>query len=211
MLGQLREGWTLLFRRSPLLLAVTALNLVLVIALAAFQGLLLPVHFTASGEEGQLGMVLNSLAFGMLTGSGGYAAAGARATRRTWLTIALPGSAVGVGLIGTLPPVGVVFAGAVVLGFFGGILSTVLGVLMAERIPDGLRGRVMGTQNAITTAAPSIGLFGTGVLVEYASLTTAGLAGVAIWLAVVAALPAPALRDLTPVEAQRSDSPECVV
>ncbi|MEU3513263.1 MFS transporter [Streptomyces longwoodensis] len=211
LLRQMREGWTLLFRRSPLVLCVTVLNLVMVVVLAAFQGLLLPVHFTMSGKEGQLGLVLSSLAVGMLAGSAIYAAFGARAGRRTWLSIALLGSVVGLSLIGTLPSVWVIFVGAFVLGFFGGILSTILGVLMAERIPDHLRGRVTGTQNAMMTAAPSLGIFGTGILIEHASLTTAGLVATALWVvAVVTALLAPTLRDLAPLTMPDSDNSESV-
>ncbi|MGW7353698.1 MFS transporter [Streptomyces sp. NPDC054784] len=206
--AHLREGWTHLFRRSPLLLAVTALNLVLVTVLTALQGLLLPVHFAASGNEGGLGVVLSALAAGMLAGSALYAVVGARATRRTWSAGALAVSVAGVGVVASLPPTGALLAGAVLLGAAGGVLSTVLGVVMTERVPDRLRGRVTGTQNAVLTAAPSAGVLGAGVLVEYASPATAGVVVAGVWCAaVVAALLTPVLRDLGPVREERGARP----
>ena len=205
-LAHLREGWGLLFR-STFLLSVTVLNLLLFTVLTAIQGLLLPVHFTASGQEARLGLVLSSLAVGMLMGAGIYAAFGEGKARRAWFVCALVGSVIGIALIGFLPPVMVLLAGAVILGVSGGILSTVTGVLMTERIPDQLRGRVTGTQNAILTAAPSLGVLGAAVAVEYASLTTAGLLVVAVWAAtVIAALFAPPLRDLESTGVQQSNA-----
>ncbi|MDT9593209.1 MFS transporter [Nocardioides zeae] len=198
-LVHLREGWTWLFRSSPVLLGVTLLNLLLVTVLVAYQGLLLPVHFTLEGQEGRLGLVLSALAAGMLVGTTAYAVVGARLSRRTWFVVAMLGAAVGVGMVGALPPVVVVLLGAAVLGLFSGIGSTVLGVVMVERIPDGLRGRVMGTQNAIMTAAPSLGILGAAVLVDQVSPQAAGLAVAGLWCAgVLVALAAPALRDLDP-------------
>jgi MFS family permease len=197
-LADVREGWTILVRQ-PFLRAVTLLNLVVVTVLAAVQGLLLPVHFTLQGQEGRLGLVLSALAAGTLVGSLAYAAAGARMPRRAWFVVGLVGSLGGIAVIGALPPVGVVLAGAALLGLFGGLLGTVTGVLMTERVPDAARGRVMGTQNAAITLAPSLGILGVALAVDHASLAAAGWALVAVWaVAVVAALLAPALRRLEP-------------
>ncbi|MEO9323058.1 MFS transporter [Nocardioides sp. C4-1] len=197
-LAHLREGWTVLLG-SPFLRAVTLLNLVLAIVLTAVQGLVLPVHFTALGQEGRLGLVLSSLALGLLVGAGVYAGVGSRLSRRTWFVAGMTGSIAGIALIGALPPVGLVLAGAVVLGVTGGLLGTVTGALMTERIPDHVRGRVTGTQNAVLTAAPSLGVLGAGVAVEVGSLALAGWLVVGLWTACVAvALLAPSLRDLEP-------------
>ena len=196
---QLREGWTFLFLRSRFLLTVTIVNLVLVSTLAALQGLLLPVHFTATGEQGQLGLVLSAMGVGLLLGSVALTALHARMTRRTWFVTGLVGSVAGIGVVANFPPVIWVFAGAVVLGLGGGVVSTLLGVLMNERIPDAMRGRVTGTQNAVLTGAPSVGVLGAAVLVDTKSLATAGVVVTAVWTAAVAgALLAPALRDLAP-------------
>ena len=198
MLAHLGEGWSLLFLRSPFLLSVTLLSLVLASCLASLQGLLLPVHFTLTGDEGQLGLVLSSLAVGMLVGSAVYAAVGTKLPRRVWLVAGLAGSAAGLLLIGSLPSVWLVLGGAAMVGTFGGMVSTVLGVLMTERIPEQLRGRVTGTQNALLTVAPSLGILGAGVMVDQVSLEAAGLAIGGLWaVAVIVALFVPPLRDLS--------------
>jgi MFS family permease len=197
VVAHLAEGWSLLFRRSPFLLSVTLLSLVLASCLAAVQGLLLPVHFTVTGDEGRLGLVLSSLAIGMLVGSGVYAVAGTWLPRRAWFAVGLLGSAAGLLLIGSLPSVWLVLAGATMVGTFGGMVSTVLGVLMTERIPEHLRGRVTGTQNALLTVAPSLGILGVGVLVDQVSLEAAGWGIGAVWgVVVLVALFVPSLRDL---------------
>lgn len=198
-LTHLREGWSLLFRRSPFLLCITVLNLSLVTVLTAIQGLLLPVYFTRQGQESRLGLVLSALAVGLIVGSATYAAVGASVSRRTWLVTGLLGSVAGIATICLLPPVWWILGGALALGLTGGVVSTVVGVLMTERIPDHLRGRVTGTQNAIITAAPSLGVLGAALAVEQASLETAGLVIVAVWVVTVAwAVLAPPLRDLEP-------------
>lgn len=197
--AQAVAGMVWLARHNPLVRAVTIVNLLLVTVLVAVQGLLLPVHFTVLGQEGRLGLVLTSLAGGMLVGSAAYAMASARLRRRTWLSLSLLGSLVGIGVIGALPGVGWIFAGAAVVGLFGGALGALFGVVMIETIPDDLRGRVMSAQNALFTMSPAVGILGTAVLVEYASLETAGLVVVGVWfVAVVAAL---VLRPLRRIDA----------
>ena len=197
--AQMVAGMVWLARRSPLVRAVTVVNLLLVTVLVAVQGLLLPVHFTVLGQEGRLGLVLTSLAAGMLVGSGTYAMAATRLRRRTWLSLSLAGSLVGIGVIGALPGIGWIFAGAALVGLFGGALGALFGVVMIETIPDDLRGRVMSAQNALFTMSPAVGILGAAVLVEYASLEIAGPVVVGVWfVAVVGAL---VLRPLRRIDA----------
>lgn len=195
-LGEALAGLVWL-RRSPLIVSVTAVNLVLVTVLVALQGLILPVHFTQLGQEGRLGLVLSSLAAGMLVGSGTYALLSSRLGRRAWFTLSLLGSTVGIGVIAALPQVMWIFVGAATLGLSAGLLGAMLGVVMIETVPDDLRGRVMSAQNALITATPAVGILGAGVLVEEVSLTAAGAIAAAVWFAaVVVALLLPPLRRL---------------
>ncbi|MGJ9422558.1 MFS transporter [Aeromicrobium sp. CF3.5] len=196
-LADMSTGMVWLLRRSPLILSVTAVNLVLVTVLVALQGLILPVHFTLLGQEDRLGLVLSSLAAGMLVGAGTYAMLSSRLNRRAWFTLSLAGTLLGIGTIGALPQVMWIFAGAATLGLFAGVLGALLGVVMIEAVPDDLRGRVMSAQNALITATPAVGILGAGVLVEEVSLTAAGGIAAAVWFAaVVGALLLPPLRRL---------------
>lgn len=194
--SQLREGWQVLFR-SRLLLVTTAMSVVSVIVLAALQGLILPVYFTLEQQPGMLGFVLTSLAVGMLLGSVVYAGAGTRGRRRGWFLAGLIGSAIGFAIVGSLGSVWIVFAGAFVVGLSSGLFGSLIGVLMIERIPDRMRGRIMGTQNSIMTAAPALGIVVAAVITEYAGVRWAAAALAALWLvALVQGLTARSLRTL---------------
>lgn len=193
---QLRDGWRVLFR-SRFLVVTTTLSVVSVIVLAALQGLVLPVYFTLEEQPGMLGFVLTALAVGMLVGSAIYAIAGMRGTRRTWFLAGLIGSSVGFAVVGSLGAVWVVFAGAFVVGLSSGLFGSLIGVLMIERVPEQMRGRIMGTQNSIMTAAPALGIVAAAVITEYAGVRWAAGVIAALWLvALVLGLAARSLRTL---------------
>ncbi|WP_159498791.1 MFS transporter [Microbacterium sp. 18062] len=181
----LRDGWRVLFR-SRFLLVTTALSVVSVLVLASLQGLILPVYFTLVEQPGMLGFVLTALAAGMLVGGTAYAVAGARVRRRIWLLAGLIGSTLGFGLIAALSSVWMVFAGGFVVGLSSGLFSSLIGVLMIERIPEQMRGQIMGTQNAIMTVAPAAGIMTAAVLTEYAGVRVAAIALVGLWIVALA-------------------------
>ncbi|MEU4830909.1 MFS transporter [Streptosporangium sp. NPDC023615] len=194
---QLREGWRVLFRRDRFLLTVTMLNLVMVAVIVALQGIVLPAHFTLIDRPEMLGFVLTAMAAGTLVGSGLYAALGTRGPRRAWFTTGMLGTAVGVGVISALPSMWVVFAGAFALGFSSGLFGSLLGVLMIERIPDGVLGRVMGTQNSLMMITGPVGILAAALIAQFGGLTAAGATMGVVWaVAVLVALRAPALRNL---------------
>ncbi|UIN31919.1 MFS transporter [Microbacterium binotii] len=197
--AQVREGWRVL-AGSRFLVATTSLSLLSVLVLASMQGLILPVYFTLEGEPGLLGLVLSALAAGMLVGGAMYAVAGRRGSRRGWFLTGLLGSGAGFALIGALPSVWVVLAGAAVVGLAAGVFNSLIGVLMIERIPDALRGRILGTQNAVLTAAPPVGIVLAAVFTEYAGVDTAAALLASVWvIALVVGLAARSLRSLDPV------------
>jgi len=202
--AQLREGWSALLG-SRLLVAITALSVVSVFVLGAFQGIILPVYFTIAGQPGLLGFVLTSMAVGLLLGAGVYAAVGTTRSRRTWLLTGLGGSALGFAVMGLLAsPVGVL-VGAFLVGAFSGVFNSLLAVLMVDRIPEALRGRIGGTQNAVLTAVAPAATLVAALLVEFGGLALAAAAITAVWLvAAVAAAMGKSLRslDLAPVEVE---------
>lgn len=200
--SQLREGWRVLFR-SRFLVTVTMISLASVLVLGAFQAIVLPVFFSLEGEAGMFGFVLSALALGTLVGGAIYAVLGARIPRRAWFLVGLAGTTVGTLLIATLPSIWIVFAGAAVLGLFSGMYGSLVGVLMIERIPEHMRGRIMGTQNSMATAAPPVGIILAAVMTEYISVSAAGLALGAVW--VVAAVVAAAARSLRTLDADRAE------
>lgn len=195
---QLREGWRMLLR-SRFLLVTTLIGLVSTTVLAALQGLILPAYFTLVEQPGMLGFVLTALAAGMLVGSAVYAVAGRRGRRRTWFLAGLIGSTLGFGIVAALSSVWAVFGGAFVVGLSGGLSGALLGVLMIERIPEEMRGRIMGTQNALMTVAPAVGIGAAAVITEYAGVQVAAIALAGVWLiALVLGVFARSLRSLEP-------------
>lgn len=180
---QLREGWSTLLG-SPILLLLTTISLVAGLVLAAFQGLILPVHFTATGQASLLGLVLSAIAVGLLIGSAVYTVFAKRGGHRAaWLHTGLIGTGAGFVVIATLHSAPVILIGGVLVGLGSGLFGGLIGVLSLERIPDGLRGRVLGTQNALLTVAPALGIMGAAVLIEAWSVTVAAVVATAIWAA----------------------------
>lgn len=200
--SQLREGWRVLFR-SRFLITVTMISLASVLVLGALQAIVLPVYFSLEDEAGLFGFVLSALALGTLVGGAIYAILGTRIRRRAWFVVGLAGTAVGTLLIATLPSIWVVLAGAAVLGLFGGMYGSLVGVLMIERIPENMRGRIMGTQNSMTTAAAPAGIILVALLTEYISVYAAGLALGGVW--VVAAVIAVAARSLRKLDSHEQE------
>ena len=203
---QLRDGWRVLFG-NPFLLVTTTLSVISVLVLAALQALILPVYFTGEGQPGMLGFVLTALAAGMLVGVTLYALAGTRGRRRGWFLWGMIGTTVGLGVLASLASVWIVFAGAFLVGLASGLFSSLIGVLMIERIPEEMRGRIMGTQNAITTAAPPLGIVAAAVLTEFAGVGGAAAVVTSVWLVALAlGVWAPSLRTLEREPAQGDEA-----
>ncbi|WP_089156638.1 MFS transporter [Micromonospora sp. NBS 11-29] len=196
--AQLRDGWRVLFR-SPFLTVTTVLSFASVIVLTGMQGLILPVYFTLVERPGMLGFVLTALAAGTLVGGTLYATVGVRGRRRVWFLAGLSGSTLGFGLVAALSSVWWVFGGAFVVGLSSGLFGGIVGVLMIERIPEQMRGRIMGTQNAMVTAAPAVGIGSAAVLTEYAGVRVAAVVLACGWLVALGpGLFARSLRTLEP-------------
>lgn len=196
---QLRDGWRVLLR-SRFLVATTILGTLSVTVLAALQGLLLPVYFTLVEQPGMLGFVLTAMAAGMLVSGMIYALFGSRGRRRVWFVVGVIGMTVGVGVMASLASVWVVLVGGFVTGAATGLFSSLMGVLMIERIPERMRGRIMGTQNALTTVAPALGIMAAAVLTELSDVRVAAIGVAALWIiALAVALFARSLRNLDPI------------
>jgi MFS family permease len=194
--SDLRDGWRVLFG-SRFLMATTVISLASVLVLAALQGIVLPVHFVLIDEPGLLGFVLSALALGLLVGGALYAVIGARIPRRGWFVAGIVGTSLGLAVISVLASTWLVFLGAFVVGFASGLCGALMGVLMIERIPDAVRGRVMGTQNSLMTVVPSVGILAAAVLTEFADVRVAAMVLTGVWVVVaVGALVARSLRTL---------------
>ncbi|MDZ4045405.1 MAG: MFS transporter, partial [Rhodoglobus sp.] len=83
------------------------------------------------------------------------------------------------------------------VGFGFGVLNPMFPVLVAERIPEAARGRVLGLQNAGYLAAFPLGVLVAGFVVSAGGVQAGAIATALVWVVIVGfALVAPGLRDL---------------
>ncbi|GAB2904794.1 MULTISPECIES: MFS transporter [Streptomyces] len=194
--GDVKRGFGVL-RGDRVLTAVTLVSAGSVAVLAPLQNLVLPVHLVAEDSPGGFGVVVSLLAVGGIAGAAVYAAVGTRFSRRTVFVAAQVTSTVGVAGLALLPPVPVMWAAAVLAGAGAGPLPALFLVLVTERIPEEVRGRVLGLQNAVSMTAVPLGTLAAGLVVERVGLRPTGMFLAVAWGAVTLAILAlPALRGL---------------
>lgn len=196
-LGALRTGVRVLFRTDGVLTVSTLLTFGIVMVMGSFQGLVLPVYFTDSGQPELLGYVLSAMSLGLLASSLAYAALAPRLSRRTWYVLSMFGMLIGVAILGALPAYPFMLLGALVLGVSAGPASALMGFFMLDRIPEQSRGSALGTQNSLLLVAAPVAVFATSVGVSVLGTSVAAVALVGCWVAITAfALVARGMRQL---------------
>ena len=178
----LRDGVRVLFASDTLLRSSMLISFGVVMVMGSFQGLVLPVHFTAANSPELLGYVLSAMSAGMLASSLGYAALAHKLRRRTWYILSLTGMALGILGLGLLPSLPLLIASALMLGLSAGPISALLGFFIFDRIPAENRGSTLGTQNSLTLAAAPVAVFATSLVVEGAGVSVAALALAGCWM-----------------------------
>ncbi len=124
---------------------------------APLVSVILPAHFNASSQPGLLGLSLSVYAVGTILGAALYGTVFANRRWAAWLTVQLllaGGAALVAILIGFWP----VAVGMVGIGIASGLLGPITSVAVTERIPEGLRGRVLALFAISGTMAAPIGL-----------------------------------------------------
>ncbi|MEY8460446.1 MFS transporter [Eggerthellaceae bacterium 24-137] len=179
----LRSGARVLFAGDALLRSSVFISFGIVMIMGSFQGLVLPVHFTAAGTPELLGYVLSAMSAGMLASSLCYAALASKLRRRTWFVLSLAGMALGILGLGLLPSFPLLAFSALLLGLAAGPLSALLGFFVFDRIPAENRGSALGTQNSLTLAAAPVAVFATSLAVEAWGAGAAALGLAACWFA----------------------------
>ncbi|WP_213571464.1 MFS transporter [Rhodococcus sp. USK13] len=195
-------GGVKVLRHSRFLIATVVLIIGLTTVGGGLQGLVLPLHFSILGRPEVLGLVLTTMAAGMLAGALVFSVLGTRVTRRVWLTIGftlLTAGFIGMSTLASLP---VIFGSALCVGVSNAMLGGVLGVLQVEKTPDRARGRVLALQNTALQLATPVGIGGAGIIAEMSSPAAAGLAVTAVWvLALIIVLATRSLHNLEREEA----------
>lgn len=160
-LAGLRFVW-----RDRGLRALTFIFTVLIGAWMPVEGVLLPVYFQRQNAPEHLGAVFIAMSAGGVVGSLAYGAIGTRFRHRPALLISLLATALPVVGMALLPPYLPLLVLSALSGLFFGPIPPITNLVMLERTPEELRGRVIGTITSLSYAAGPLGLMIAGPLVE---------------------------------------------
>ncbi|MFC7974650.1 MFS transporter [Streptomyces cinereoruber] len=207
--ADLSEGYAFLFR-SRLLLGITVMVMVTNGLSQSWSSVLLPVHAReALGGPAPQGLLVSVFGGCALVGALLYGAVGERLPRRAVFTAGF--------LIGGAPPYVVaaltditapLLVTLAASGFGVGVLNPILSTVMYERVPEGLRSRVMGASTAGVLLTTPLGGLAAGLLVERAGLAATLLGiGALYFLATLSPLVFPAWREMdarpSPTDAEK--------
>ncbi|MEJ3652495.1 MFS transporter [Actinomycetes bacterium KLBMP 9759] len=176
-LRSVKEGLVFLLG-DPGLRAVALTATVIVAFVAPFGSVVLNAHLQEVGQPAQYGLILAVFAVGGLLGAIGYGFVGHRFAERPVLVGTVALMAVGLAGFAFLPAVPVMLALAFAVGVVSGPLNPVVAVIMQERTPERLRGRVIGSYASVAVAAGPLGLLALGPVVD-AGGAAAGFAVIA--------------------------------
>lgn len=163
-------------RRNRGLRTLAVVYLLVVALWLPIEGVVLPVLFQSTGEPTSLGLLLMAMSGGLVVGALLYGATGHRLRRRPAVITALVGTSLPIVGMALLPPL----PWMVALGFLSGLLygpvGPIVNVVMQERAPEAMRGRVLGVFTASAYAAGPVGLILVGPLVDALGVQGAFLA-----------------------------------
>lgn len=198
----IRAGFAII-RTNSVALATTLLAVGSVFAISPLQAVVLPVVFQRLDQPALLGLTLSVFAVGLIGGSLAYGVL--RVPRRATLVAALLGSLAGLCGFAVAPVAPVILVSALLVGVGYGLINPLIPVLIAERVPESARGRVLGLQNAGYLAAFPLGALLVGFLVQHVDVQWGAAASAVAWaLCVAFALTTPALRRLEPEAAREA-------
>lgn len=184
-LAHVREGFAIL-GTNRVALVTTVLGIGSVFAISPLQAVVLPVFFQRLEQPALLGLTLSVFAVGLIAGSLSYGIVAERVPRRDLLATALLAALVGLCGFAVAPVTGVIVASAVLVGLGYGLLNPMFLVLLAERVPESARGRVLGLQNAGYLAAFPLGALLVGFVVQHAGVQLGAAVSAVTWAACVA-------------------------
>ncbi|SMD18943.1 MFS transporter [Kibdelosporangium aridum] len=186
------EGFKFVWRQ-PVLRGAGLAAMLLILFIAPIS-IVLTAQAQSIGSPGLLGLVMTMFAVGGIVGAIVYGAIATKHRRRPVLLWGLVISGAGIMLFASGIPMAVL---AALVGVAAAPINPITAVLIQERTPERLRGRVIGSISSLALVAGPIGVSLTGVLLEGAG---AGLAFILMGAGcLLAALySAVALKDIEP-------------
>jgi len=166
--------------------------------------IVLPVYARqVFGSAVQLGLMESALAAGSLLGLLGYALLGPRLPRRATLLGGFIARAIAFWVLVALPPLPILLGAIVVEAVCFEPINPLTTSLLQRRVPEGLRGRVFGTFDALGSATFPVGTLLGGLLLARSGLVATLAVFAAASLVHAASLPlVPSLRRIDQLPAE---------
>ena len=153
--------------RDPLLRSVSLMSIIAMIFLSTVDPVFFPAYLQGERVPAELaGLVLAAFPIGTVIGAMGFGLVAEKVNMRITLTIGLLLAGAGLSLYVFTPPVYGMIALAVAIGAVAGPLNPIVATAHQQRTPDHLRGRVIGTVVALSTALTPVGLLAAGPVVD---------------------------------------------
>ena len=161
----MRTGFVHLWRDRTLRAVALVVSIILLFV-APLESIVLPAYFAREGDVRDLGLVLSAFAVGGIVGSLGYGVLARHIRRRPLLIGSLFATSLTMAFLALLPGTPGLMIIAALVGLAAGPINPLTSVIMQERTPDHLRGRVIGSINSLALAGAPVGLLIAGPLVE---------------------------------------------
>lgn len=215
-IAEIKEG--LAFLRKHRTLNALAKLVMVTNFLDAWTSVLLVVYVKqVYGNAVSLGLLIGAFGAGSMLGALAFARSGSRFRRHVLFAVCFMAVTVKYPAMALFPPQALLIAVVFVAGAASGPINPLLDTLMYERIPEGLRGRVLSALRGVAWMAMPLGVLTAGFALDHASLRVnviaIGIAYVAttatIWLSpAMRAMNVPAAArpraDATPISAEGS-------
>lgn len=194
---EVAEGLRFL-RSHRLLITILTTALVLNFFASPFGGVMLPVF---ANEEGwgarSLGFLFSGFGAGTIVGSVTFGIIGPRLPRRLPMILALGFSGIVIVGFAAVQVVAIAVVLAFLVGISLGIVNPITSTIFLERVPDELRGRVLGAISAVSMCASPIGMLVAGPTVEVIGVRSGFvIVGAVFFLVAVWLLSRPVLREM---------------
>ncbi|WP_392508673.1 MFS transporter [Naumannella halotolerans] len=175
-----RGGWQLIIGDRRLL-AVLFISFAATLITPPLLAVVLPAFYAGIERPELLGFTLSAFAVGSLLGAVLYALLSKRSRLPAYLA-AMGMMTLGMVAVALLASVPLIMVGMLLLGLGGGLFGPVWNVFIAEQLPTGTRGRVLGWFTAATMVAGPIGLGGLTLALTLTDMQTAALALGIFWV-----------------------------
>ena len=161
------------------------------------EAVLLPVYFLAQDAPERLGLLVVAMSGGGIIGALAYGAIGPRFSRRAAFVGSIVCTCVALTPMAFLPPFGIMLGFGVIVGVVAGAIGPLLNLVMQERSPNHLRGRVVGVITSLDYSIGPVGFLGAGAAVDAFGVKATFIAIAGGFLLVSAyAIASPALHEL---------------